>query len=602
MRRTGALLGASVLAGSWVGAVQSLSSVYTEHAAARAASGRGQDGSSGTARVVNVASDGHQVLTRGGSGQARRSQKAASALELGRVLGGNAAEVNSATKDAAYRGAQFVTVLRHPGVRADSLSEGLSVAGAGYAKVSSKQLQLLRRHRQEVQAAASASASDGGSAKEAKQEEKRESHIRKVEHRPSNKLKPEQEDPIPKTVLTSLDATEYVGPIGIGTVHSPKGCNSLVGYHDSNGNNLDNDDGTLSCARREQQTLKVVFDTGSTNLWMASSLCKSGPCVSGGRQRYDFGDSETYKEPSPRRTLTINFATATLRGPMGIDDFHIGPFTVQNQSFGLIEEEEGTTFQELPLEGIVGLAFPSMSAAGVTPFFDSVIKQKILKRNMFAFYLSPTDQQRGTSFGSLFEDRHAKYRLGMDAILWGGVDPQLYEGELAWFPVTQAHYWAIDLHGFFVGNHSLPVGGHGDAWGGLLEGGQGQQAPAKLILDSGTTYYTADDDMYSDIMDKIGCDSSEHSPTLTYQLKDVHGQLYNLVIKQEDYMVSKCEPGFLKIAVPQGYGPAMLLGELFMRKYFTVFDRGDGSDGSARIGLARAKPGADVNTKLDTDN
>ena len=27
----------------------------------------------------------------------------------------------------------------------------------------------------------------------------------------------------------------------------------------------------------------------------------------------------------------------------------------------------------------------------------------------------------------------------------------------------------------------------------------------------------------------------------------------------------------------------MLLGELFMRRFFTVFDRGDGSDGDAKV-------------------
>merc|ERR1712146_230318 len=71
---------------------------------------------------------------------------------------------------------------------------------------------------------------------------------------------------------------------------------------------------------------------------------------------------------------------------------------------------------------------------------------------------------------------------------------------------------------------------------------------------------------------------------------------YELSISQSDYMVSTddndCELGFMQIGVSEKYGPAMLLGELFMRKYFTVFDRGDGSDESARIGFAVATQGA----------
>lgn len=359
----------------------------------------------------------------------------------------------------------------------------------------------------------------------------------------------------------------------------------------------------LSCQRKEQQNLNVVFDTGSTNLWMASTLCTRGPCVSRGRSRYALDESETYKKPPQPRTLTINFATATLIGPMGVDDFHIGPFTVANQSFALIKEEKGSTFAELPLEGIVGLAFPSMSAAGVRPFFDSVIDQKLLKKNMFAFYLSPLGHHK-----SLLESGHSgeeesdtirrkKYSLGMDAILWGGVDKRLYEGKLVWFPVTQAHYWAIDLHGFSVGKERL--GFYQEPHDSLMEGNlteQGGKQHAKLIVDSGTAYYTAEQSLHEKIMNKLRCSQDGVAPTpdVSYRLKDENGVMYDLVLSHEDYMVTKCEPGFLHVPIPSGFGPAMLLGELFMRRYFTVFDRGDGTDTNARIGFAKARRGADI--------
>lgn len=227
-------------------------------------------------------------------------------------------------RDQQYQGFQYVTVLRRHKERPapslqqqDQLGAGAELSQSGlYADVSPSQLQTLRNFR--------------------KAEEKRRGDRDKAM------------DEIPKTVLTSLDATEYVGPIGIGTVHEPKYCDSSLaeGQYSSE-----------TCRAKEQQTLKVVFDTGSTNLWMASTLCDQGPCISAGRQRYDLRASETYKDPDNPRNLTIKFATATLIGPMGVDEFHIGPFTVKNQSFGLIQEERGTTFRELPLEGIVGLAF-----------------------------------------------------------------------------------------------------------------------------------------------------------------------------------------------------------------------------------------------------
>merc|ERR1719387_1342905 len=54
-----------------------------------------------------------------------------------------------------------------------------------------------------------------------------------------------------------------------------------------------------------------------------------------------------------------------------------------------------------------------------------------------------------------------------------------------------------------------------------------------------------------------------------------------------------CIPGVmpLDLAPPSGIVP-ILVGEVFMRHFFTVFTRGDGTPGSARVGFAPAKLGA----------
>merc|ERR1719420_1085940 len=97
-----------------------------------------------------------------------------------------------------------------------------------------------------------------------------------------------------------------------------------------------------------------------------------------------------------------------------------------------------------------------MSSGGVIPFFDNVIKQKLLKKNVFSFYLSDAAPPASSLLAKDDGDEVERVK-GTNAILWGGIDERLYEGELLWFPVTQAHYWAIDLHEFRVGDEAVPV-------------------------------------------------------------------------------------------------------------------------------------------------
>merc|ERR1740121_2713201 len=84
---------------------------------------------------------------------------------------------------------------------------------------------------------------------------------------------------LPTTQLSSLDS-QYVGPIGIGTVMVPQGCQSesliYMPHERASGS-------SQSCHSEEQSEVWVVFDTGSTILWEASDLCTTGGCANSSR-------------------------------------------------------------------------------------------------------------------------------------------------------------------------------------------------------------------------------------------------------------------------------------------------------------------------------
>jgi pepsin A len=293
--------------------------------------------------------------------------------------------------------------------------------------------------------------------------------------------------------------------------------------------------------------LKVVYDTGSTNLWFASTLCTEGPCLN--RNRYDPHSSKSYKHGN--YDLRVTFGTGELTGSQGIDDVEMGGFKIKQQTFALIEKESGSIFEKLDFEGILGLAFPAMSANHVVPFFDQLMEQKppVLKKNAFSFYFTklPTDAS---------------------AVFFGDVDKRLYKDELVGLPVTEQYYWMVGLKELKIGDK-------------VIDG------PKKVVFDTGTTYYTAPKSLLPTVLAELPQEDcaairagTSKLPTMTWTLVGHDGKDVKFEITPSQYTVSsggdtKCDPAWMPIEVPAPHGPAYILGEAYMREVFTQFIRGD---------------------------
>lgn len=328
--------------------------------------------------------------------------------------------------------------------------------------------------------------------------------------------------------MTNLKDSQYVGPLKVGS---------------------------------QGDILSVVYDTGSTNLWFASTLCAQGPCLH--RRRYDPEHSETFSHGD--YDLRVTFGTGELLGSQGTDDVELGGFKVKQQTFSLIQREEGTIFDKLNFEGILGLAFPAMSANNVKPLFDQVMHQKLLKENSFSFYFS-------------------KYPVDASAVFFGSVDKRLYKGDLVRLPVAEQYYWTVGLKHFKVGDQ-------------LIEG------PNKVVFDTGTTYYSAPKHLFPKLlalMPQTHCqairDGSAKVPNMTFTFVNHKNHEVPFVITPSEYFVSSgvdhmCDPAWMDIDVPASHGPAYIFGEAFMRSYFTSFYRGNG-EGQAEVKVAPMNPDA----------
>lgn len=158
-------------------------------------------------------------------------------------------------------------------------------------------------------------------------------------------------------------------------------------------------------------------------------------------------------------------------------------------------------------------------------------------------------------------------------LTFGGYDASKFEGELTWIPLMEASYWRIALDKVQIGSFSTTA--------------------TDAIVDSGTSLITGPTQVIRQIAQEIGA-----TPTITGQYTIDCNLLDTLpdmswTIDGNDYVVpgknlvlqasGMCIFAMMGMDFPAP-GPQWILGDVFMRKYYTVFDYE-----KERIGLALAK-------------
>lgn len=89
--------------------------------------------------------------------------------------------------------------------------------------------------------------------------------------------------------------------------------------------------------------------------------------------------------PVSTLVLWIRFFHVSFSVPISMQ---LGNLKIKNQIFGEAVKQPGITFIAAKFDGILGMAFPRISVDKVTPFFDNVMQQKLIEKNIFSFYLN----------------------------------------------------------------------------------------------------------------------------------------------------------------------------------------------------------------------
>ncbi|KAF9394723.1 Vacuolar protease A [Podila verticillata] len=301
------------------------------------------------------------------------------------------------------------------------------------------------------------------------------------------------------------------------------------------------------------QTFSVVFDTGSSNFWVPSTHCNSIACFL--HRRFDSEKSSTFR---PNGTeFAIQYGSGSLEGIISTDNLEVGGVVIKNQDFGESVKEPGLAFAFGKFDGIFGLGYDTISVLGVVPPFYNLINQKLIDEPVFGFYLA----NAGGSTGG--------------QMTLGGVDSNHYDGDLQWHNVRRKGYWEIDLNKIVLGDEEVDL-------------------QAGAVIDTGSSLIVLQTDLAEMINNQLGakknyagqwtldCAVVPNLPEFSFFFGKT-----KYTLQGSDYVLNaggSCISGFMGMDFPPALGDLWIVGDVFLRKYYSVYDLGKN-----RVGFAKSK-------------
>eukprot|EP00592_Proboscia_alata_P007898 CAMPEP_0194367042 /NCGR_PEP_ID=MMETSP0174-20130528/15148_1 /TAXON_ID=216777 /ORGANISM="Proboscia alata, Strain PI-D3" /LENGTH=348 /DNA_ID=CAMNT_0039142603 /DNA_START=416 /DNA_END=1462 /DNA_ORIENTATION=- len=299
---------------------------------------------------------------------------------------------------------------------------------------------------------------------------------------------------------------------------------------------------------------RVIYDTGSANLWVPKEGCSNcGKRIVGKKAKYDSSDSSTYEENGD--DFMITYGSGAVSGVWSYDTVNLGDVEVTKQPFAEVQDAGGLGFGYTigHFDGILGLAFPGISIDGTTTVLENAQLQNAIPEPVFSFYLG--DNSDGE-------------------LTFGGYDSSKFEGELTWIDVLEPTYWLIPVDTINVGKELLAE-------------------RTSAVVDSGTSLMTGPSKKVKKYAAAVGakpnpagqyfldCKDTRSMPDLVF---GINGDEYTL--EGKDIIIDagngQCLLAIMAMDMPPP-NPQWILGDVFMRKYYTVFDFGN-----ERVGFAKS--------------
>ncbi|GAA6061388.1 hypothetical protein JCM10212_000648 [Sporobolomyces blumeae] len=288
--------------------------------------------------------------------------------------------------------------------------------------------------------------------------------------------------------------------------------------------------GPISIGTPPQQ-FTIDFDTGSADLWVSDSS------VDNGLATFNVNASSTCKKTNDRFGILYG-DSSSVSGPLYQDTVEVAGLAAKNAYFAAATTVSAS-FTGGSTDGVLGLAYPSISNSGEETFFQTLRSQGLVGENLFSFELGDHDE------GELY---------------LGGMDESRFEGGINWSPVTQQAYWTIK--------------------GGAGVAGEITNPSSSFIMDTGTTLIIAPPEDAAKFYAKIPTARKWKDSYYIYRCSaewdatfEFNGQQFTVPNKYLNLgLISAGSRWCVSGIVAQDIGlNSWLVGDVFLRSVYSVF-------------------------------
>ncbi|CAD7971373.1 unnamed protein product [Amoebophrya sp. A120] len=301
----------------------------------------------------------------------------------------------------------------------------------------------------------------------------------------------------------------------------------------------------------KQQFFNVIFDTGSGNMILPSSLCHGAGCDR--HRKYDLNqqtnpDAQFVTNDQGQSEAQISFGTGDIEGRFVRDKLCLGRIC-SDVNFIASVSQSAEPFAATPFDGILGLGFRDLSMGDGFNILDDL--QRTVPNGIISFAL--TDE-------------------GPSSLTFGGYRRELCASPMVWAPVTYPSYWQIRVGDITLNNRKTQLCPN--------EGCQ-------VAVDTGTSMLAGPTSLIQELSRRVNvasdCSNYANLPNIGFAVGD---KVLNL--RPEEYVDNDkgeyCTMSIMTLDVPPPKGPLFIFGDPFLRRFVTAFDKR-----KMRVGFAIAQ-------------